>query len=149
MDSSNREESPHTLFRTFAVAALAVLAMVLYLASNGLSLESKAHAQSLPVASLVSVSPNPVSEGTRLRVKVRLVPESGAPNDPVHGGIIVFDSYSGPPADELIAWAFRGGKTETTLSHLVCYDGAATSGRTIRIVMISNMGNTPVSVEGL
>ncbi len=126
------------LFRMISAAAL-LLVFVLYLASTTLTFGSRTYAQNqgtLPVASLVSVSPNPVREGTRLRVTVRLIPESGSETHPVRGGIRVFDSGNGPQVDELIAWAFRGrGNTETDLTHLVCYDGVTTSNRTIQIAL--------------
>ena len=55
-----------------------------------------AHAQDvgmLPEATLVRLSPNPVPEGKRLTVVVRLTPPVAEDSDTViRGGIMVFDS---------------------------------------------------------
>ena len=91
------------LFCMVSVAAI-LLILVLYLVLTTLTFGSRAYAQeqeTLPVASLVSVSPNPVREGTRLRVTVRLIPESGSETHPVRGGIMVFDSWNGPQVGSL------------------------------------------------
>ncbi len=138
MDSPNRVESPLSLYRILAVGALSFSALVLYLASTTLTFGSRAYAQdegTLPVASLVSVSPSSVREGSRLRVVVRLTPMSGSEEKPIRGGVKVFDSWNGPRVDELVAWAFRGGTETREVTSLVCYDGETTANRNIRIVL--------------
>ena len=86
-----------------------------------------------PVVSLVSVEPSPVREGETLTVTLRIrqpIPEGS--DQPIRGGIIVFDPGNSPYATELIAFVFPGGQETRTISYRVPDKDTP---RTIRIVV--------------
>ena len=108
---------------------------------------------SLPYVCLVSVKPSPVKEGEWLVVKVSINPTleaghhfDGCPTDTdppsntcVRGGILVFGSGNsagpGEDVDELIAFAFRAGRTTREMSYSAPADCVDSSERTIRVVI--------------
>ncbi len=86
--------------------------------------------------SLASVEPSPVREGETLRITVRIsqpLPEDADSQTQVRGGVIVWDSWKGEYADQLIAFVFRAGADTRLLHYTVDDDGEPTTGRTIRV----------------
>ena len=98
--------------------------------------DRKVDGQDLPVVSLVSVGPSPVKEEGRLSITVGIDPAVASEGVQVRGGVIVWDSWKGEHADQLIAFVFREGDTEKNLSsQSVEDDGEITTDRTMRVAV--------------
>ena len=124
------------LFRSLIAATFLFVVLVFYLALTNFAFERSTHAQdnTLPVVSMMSLSPSPVKETTRLTIIVRIDPPIPAgSNTVIKGGVRVFDSCNGPRVDEYIATAFRAGEDTDEVRHLVPDDGVLTTDRTIRV----------------
>ena len=124
------------LFRSLIAATFLFVVLVFYLALTNFAFERSTHAQdnTLPVISMVCLSPSPVKETTRLTIIVSIDPPIPAgSNTVIRGGVRVFDSWNGPQVDEYIATVFRAGEATDDVRHLVRDDETATTDRTIRV----------------